>query len=681
MPKFNVFKIVSSAMKRQGKNTGSPATKPSIPAAKSEQGTVVGNQSSSVNEISPAGARPGKTRPGKKKSDKPEASSPKDPTHTDTSSPPQEKKQPGLLGKLRDKVMEKLSSISPEDLATGTVTSVQKIMEPGYDFSRENASLQASLGLKPDDQIAKYLTAQAKAIADTTPLTHADAVRAQHAIVDLGATDNTVLAVTPSAVSLSQVNQRSVNDSAALLMEVDRAFQLKNANYTHIGDVASVIIQKTEASFDSFKEGLATAAPTAHKAGVSFEDTSIMLGALADSGLDNADGKTNGARIQALIQRLNKPTDNARQLLSQLNIAPSTAQGKLISPLTTLEQIGKRFEQDNVSQSQRDRYLNTIFGSQGGAAANILIEGLNHGNTGVLRNRVQDSSGVLTTSYDTSQNTLAGDISKLQSKTESMQVKLYESAEGTARDLVQAGSRQLDKLTPHSSSNSALSNTPGVLSGTDGVDMPMVNPLHTPSTSMSKAILNPMPKVPKLPLIKDLSLTARGNMLAYMGSEAAEQLYGYYTEHPEQQKYLGNNYLFGNDLYEATAADYLEKHKKAKDTLGTTPPLQSTSPDTGTRPGSSLPIDNSIVVSDPNYQAGTVTDSLNGINYGNYSALSPIINQNYADNRVINNNVQISMPEGTQYEQLHEKVLSILNEYSQQQDDRHLSQMNTLHPY
>lgn len=668
MPKFNFSNILSNAAKQSGKAAKSSSKKAPTSAGESAQGKPTASQSPTSNRQPPAQKKPRGKKSGGNTPDKTGAPK-KDPSNSnkDTAPLPEEKKQTGLLGKIRDKVMEKLSSMSPEDLATGTVNSVQKLLEPGYDFSRENASLQASLGLTPNAQAAKYLTAQAKAIADTTPLTHADAVRAQHAIVDLGSTEDTVLAVTPTAVTLSQVNQRPINDSAALLMGADRAFQLKNANYAHIGDVASVIIQKTEASFDSYKEGLATTAPTAHQAGVSFEDTSIMLGALADSGIDGADGKANGARVQALIQRLGKPTDKARQLLSRLNISPSTAQGKLISPLTTLEQIGKRFDQDKVNPSQRDKYLNTIFGSQGAPAANVLIKGLTHGNTGALRNRVQDSDEVLTKSYETAQNTLAGDISKFQSQTESMQVKLYESTEGTVRDLVQAGSRQLDKLTPQSSSNSALSNAPSALNGTDSVDIPLFNPLMD---------LDVLPKKPGLSLIKGLALLTRGNALSYAGTEAAEQLYDYYTEHPEQQKYLANNYLFGNELYEVEAAKYLEDHKKAKDTLGITPP-----PPSAPTSGDSLSIDNTPPASASDYQTGAGANSLNGISYGNYSALSPIINSNYVDNSVINNNVQISMPEGSQSEQLHEKVLSILNEYSQQREDRRLSQMNTLHPF
>ncbi|WP_033577745.1 phage tail tape measure protein [Dickeya chrysanthemi] len=675
MPKLSFLKTLINAAKRPEKAAKSPGKKAPASAGESTQDNPAASQSPAGNKQSPAEMRSGKKKSGRKTPDKTDSSK-KDPANKDTAPLPEEKKQTGLLGKLRDKVMEKLSSISPEDLAAGTVTSVQKLLEPGYDFSRENASLQASLGLKPDDQTAKYLTAQAKAIADTTPLTHADAVRAQHDIVDLGATDDTVLAVTPTAVTLSQVNKRPIDDSAALLMGADRAFQLKNADYAHIGDVASVIIQKTEASFDSYKEGLATAAPTAHQAGVSFEDTSIMLGALADSGIDGADGKVNGTRVQALIQRLSKPTDNARQLLSRLNITPSTAQGKLISPLTTLEQLGKRFDQEKVNPSQRDKYLNTIFGSQGAAAANVLIKGLTHGNTGALRNRVQESDDVLTKSYDTSQNTLAGDISKFQSQTESMQVQLYESAEGTVRDLVQAGSRQLDKLTPQSSSNSALSNAPGALGSTNNADIPMVTPLKTPPTPVSKMNLDALPKKTRFPSVKGLLLPTRANILTYAGTDAAEQLYEYYTEHPEQQKYLGNNYLFGNELYEVEAAKYLEEHKKVKDTLGITPP-----PSTTPTSGSALSIDNNPAASGSNDQTGIETGSLNSRGYSNYSALSPIINRGYVDNSVINNNVQISMPEGSQSEQLHEKVLSILNEYSQQQEDRRLSQMNTLHPF
>ncbi|MGM3175053.1 phage tail tape measure protein [Dickeya lacustris] len=742
------------------------------------------------------------------------------------SNPAPEKEEPGITEKIREKINDYVTDMDPVEVAKKSIEKVKKFMEPGYEFSEENGKLRALLHLKPDDDVAKALQAQARSLADKTELNNTQAVQAQETIASMGPNAEAVLALTPPAVIMSQVNQKPVKETAEMLLNLKKNFKLDNKQYPHIGDISNSIIQETDIDFDDFNKNMEKISPDAHKAGVSFEGTSLLLGSLANNNITGDDAEKTA---KSIIHSLSQQGNQAKTALKKLNVSPKNSHGSLKSPMNTIGEINDAFEKGKIEKKDRDNYIRSIFGEDQKDNVNALIKDYQDGKTAKLKTIIDKSDGNLDDSHKTMKDNLAGDISDLKSSMESLQVDLYQKAEKKLRtgvqyandkfkattSLLQSESEDdqeksdddstddvntLSKALNHSSEesddiNEQDKNTPEPRSKKN----PNKNKPNREKNKKEKKLRAKKPLLPKAeknslynnPFLKgETSGSVRsllknyskkvpiiGEFLSYYGEIA----YDYYEEHPEQKKFLSNNYLFGNEMYELSANEYLDKHQegieksaeniqkeaiekiKSPIDFGTLPLNKAGLLDVKNNPHSDLTNkkeksdnkdifkkirtelyktksldegmnklrktekidnDNSLIketsenlrkvrseiknntlevapisipssIGEKNLLIGgnkPITplenshDDINidlpgNIDQESYRSLITRENSNYIDNSVTNNNVYITMPEGTQVDQLREKILETLNESSRQKNDRHLNQMTSFCAY
>ena len=318
--------------------------------------------------------------------------------------------------------------------ATVGAVAASSVLRPGYDFALANSTLQATLGVDKDSPEFQSLRTQARSIGDNTAASANDAAQAQIIIAKSGGTADDIRAATPVTLNMSLANNRTMEESAKLLMSTKNAFGLANSQVAHLGDVISATLNKTAADFDGLNDALTYIAPVAKNAGVSVEQTTAMIGALAKEGTT---GSMAGTGVRAMLLRVQAPTGEAFKAIKELGVKTSDSRGNMRPFFTILKEMQKSFEKNKLGTAQQAEYLKTIFGEEAASSAVTLMKGATSGLLDDLTKTFQQSDGSTGALVKVQQDNLGGDFKELQSAQEAIGTDLYDQLDGTLRQLTQ----------------------------------------------------------------------------------------------------------------------------------------------------------------------------------------------------------------------------------------------------
>ncbi|CUU24309.1 tail protein [Duffyella gerundensis] len=318
--------------------------------------------------------------------------------------------------------------------ATVGAVAASSVLRPGYDFALANSTLQATLGVDKASPEFQSLRTQARSIGDNTAASANDAAQAQIIIAKSGGTVDDIRAATPVTLNMSLANNRTMEESARLLMSTKNAFGLANSQVAHLGDVISATLNKTAADFDGLNDALTYIAPVAKNAGVSVEQTTAMIGALAKEGTT---GSMAGTGVRAMLLRVQAPTGEAFKAIKELGVKTADSKGNMRPFFTILKEMQKSFEKNKLGTAQQAEYLKTIFGEEAASSAVTLMKGATSGLLDDLTKTFQQSDGSTGALVKVQQDNLGGDFKELQSAQEAIGTDLYDQLDGTLRQLTQ----------------------------------------------------------------------------------------------------------------------------------------------------------------------------------------------------------------------------------------------------
>lgn len=338
--------------------------------------------------------------------------------------------------------------------ATVGAIAATSVLRPGYEFAQANSTLQATLGLDKNSDDFRSLKTQARSIGDNTAASANDAALAQIIIAKSGGSVDDIKAATPVTLNMSLANNRTMEESAKLLMSTKNAFGLANGQVAHLGDVISATLNKTAADFDGLNDALTYIAPVAKNAGVSVEQTTAMIGALAKAGTT---GSMAGTGVRAMLLRVQAPTGQAFKAIKELGVKTADSKGNMRPFFTILKEMQKSFEKNKLGTAQQAEYLKTIFGEEAASSAVTLMQSAASGLLDDLTKTFQGSDGSTEKLVRVQQDNLGGDFKELQSAQEAIGTDLYDQLDASLRKLTQDSTKFLLTVDSWIQKNPALS--------------------------------------------------------------------------------------------------------------------------------------------------------------------------------------------------------------------------------
>ena len=285
----------------------------------------------------------------------------------------------------------------------------------GAEFAKALSGLEAVTGATNAEM--NQLSNSAKALGSSTQFTSKEVVQLQTEFAKLGFTTKEILNATKSTLDLAASLDVGLGQAATIAGSTLRAFGLQTSETQRVVDVMAASTSSTALDFDALRESLKLVAPTSRAMNVSIEETTAMLGVLADNGLK---GSIAGTGLSKTFIELNKKGIPLNEALKQ--VANSSDQLN-----TAIDLVG-------------------VVGSK-----SLLTLANNAPKIDTLTESFQNSAGAANELAETRLDNLAGDTTKLSSAWEGFLLSIEDGTgifNTIARGIVQATTALLNFITP-----------------------------------------------------------------------------------------------------------------------------------------------------------------------------------------------------------------------------------------
>lgn len=200
----------------------------------------------------------------------------------------------------------------------------------------------------------------------------------------LGFTTDEIIAATEATIDLATATGEDLAKSADVAGSTIRAFGLSAEETGRVVDVMAESFNRTALGLDNFTQSMKFVAPVARAANISVEETTALLGVLADSGIR---GSNAGTALRRIITDLAKDGRPLQERLKEL-----AAQGLNLSG--AMDEVG-RFAQTALlvltNNTDRVDELTTSFNNASGAAKETAA---------IMRDNLAGDTEKLTSAWD-----------------------------------------------------------------------------------------------------------------------------------------------------------------------------------------------------------------------------------------------------------------------------------------
>ena len=183
----------------------------------------------------------------------------------------------------------------------GLVRALGNAITIAKDFEQGNANLAAVLG-KTKDEIGT-LTNDAKRLGAATAFSATQVSGLQTEFAKLGFNEQEILNATEATLSLAAATGSDLGEAAAIAGSTLGGFGLGAEETQRVVDVMAKSFSTSALDIEKFKESMKNAAPAAKAVGISVEETTALLGTLANAGIS---GSKAGNNLKTSFINLNK---------------------------------------------------------------------------------------------------------------------------------------------------------------------------------------------------------------------------------------------------------------------------------------------------------------------------------------------------------------------------------------
>lgn len=166
-------------------------------------------------------------------------------------------------------------------------------------FEAQMAKVKAVSGATADE--FSRLEANAKQLGASTRFSASEVAELQTEFAKLGFTADEITKVTGATLALAQATDSDLARAAEVAGSTLRAFGMDASETGRVADVMALSFSSSALDMEAFAESMKYVAPVANSAGMSIEQTTAMLGALANAGIK---GSQAGTALRRIISEL-----------------------------------------------------------------------------------------------------------------------------------------------------------------------------------------------------------------------------------------------------------------------------------------------------------------------------------------------------------------------------------------
>lgn len=308
----------------------------------------------------------------------------------------------------------------------------------GKEFDSSMSQVAAVSGATGDELQA--LRDKAKEMGSTTKFTASEAADAFNYMAMAGWKTEDMLGGIEGVLNLAAASGADLATTSDIVTDALTAMGYSAADAGRLADVMAAASSNANTNVEMMGSTFQYAAPIIGAMGYSMEDAAVAIGLMANAGIK---GDKAGTALRSTLTRLAAPPKEAATAMEALGIEITNADGTM-KPFSEVINI-LRGAFDGLSESQQTQYAKAIAGQE--AMSGLLaIVNASPADFDKLTAAVNNSEGAAAKMAETMQDNLGGDLTKLGSQFEGIQLSLYEKFEPALRSGVEVLSKFGDGL-------------------------------------------------------------------------------------------------------------------------------------------------------------------------------------------------------------------------------------------
>lgn len=343
----------------------------------------------------------------------------------------------GLSNKTKD-VGKKISGFGTDLMKTGGKVSAatlplaalaKSVVDTGMQFETSMSSVQAISGATSDE--LEVLEATAREMGATTRYSASEAADALGFMALAGWDVEQMTSALPGVLNLATAGQLDLAKASDIVTDMMSMFGMEADEAGRASDVFAAAQAKSNTNVEQLSEALLNAGPAAAAAGMELEETSAVLGILANNGIK---GGRAGTILNAMFRDVQASAEDGAIAIGDNAVAVYDAEGNMRSMGEIMADVERATE--GMTTEQKNSALAAVFQQESIRGANVLLsEGMDALTD--LEISLYESTGAAEEMAGIMDDNLGGSLANMRSAMEEVAIQFFETAGGPLRSVVE----------------------------------------------------------------------------------------------------------------------------------------------------------------------------------------------------------------------------------------------------
>ena len=312
-------------------------------------------------------------------------------------------------------------------------------VKTSMDFDSSMSNVAAISGATGEDLDA--LRSKAKEMGSSTKFSASEAADAMGYMAMAGWKTGDMLDGIEGIMNLAAASGEDLATTSDIVTDALTAFGLQASDSGHFADILAAASSNANTNVSMLGESFKYVAPVAGAMGYSAEDVSIALGLMANSGIKASSA---GTALRTLMTNMAKPTKQMAAAMDTLGVSLTDDQGNMKSLQEVMLDLRGGFSK--LTDSQKAEVAASLAGKEGMSGL-LAIVNSSDADFNKLTDAIYNSNGAAEDMAEVMQDNLGGNLTKLKSAFEGLQIAIGEELSPTLNEFVGFAADGLSRLT------------------------------------------------------------------------------------------------------------------------------------------------------------------------------------------------------------------------------------------
>lgn len=308
----------------------------------------------------------------------------------------------------------------------------------GSDFEAGMSQVQAISGASGED--LEKLKNKAKEMGATTKFSATESAEALNYMAMAGWETEDMLGGLEGVMNLAAASGEDLATASDIVTDAMTALGMQASEAGHFSNVLAAAASNANTSVGGMGETFKYAGAMAGTLGYSVEDVALATGLMANAGIK---GTMAGTSLNSIMTRLSTNTNGARDAIEELGVSFFNSDGSARSLTDVMSEL--REATADMTTEQKANFANTVAGMEAQKGLSAILNATED-DYNKLSVAIQNADDCALEMAETMQDNLQGQITILQSGLEGLGISIYETFQGTAKDVVKEAQGMIQQL-------------------------------------------------------------------------------------------------------------------------------------------------------------------------------------------------------------------------------------------